>query len=256
MRILALDTATESCSVAIVEDQTLLAEVTEANRQTHARYLMDLIRTALLMARVELKDIEGIAVSRGPGSFTGLRIGIGTAKGLAEALGKPLVGVSSLKALALQAGVVSQLIFALIDARRGEVYYAAYHQEHGSLVDVVEESVGPPAAALEKVVAPCLFIGNGAMRYKSFFAGRLGAMPGVAWAPENIIRAAAVARLGHERLCNGDFDDVAAFAPLYLRPSDAQVHCPFKRCLEDGEKPAGGGDSRISGLKRRNRDTG
>ena len=122
MKILAFDTAMQSCSVALTEDSRLLAEVNLVNTETHSRHLAGLIRDVCRMARTELSEIDGYAVTRGPGSFTGLRIGISTAIGLAQASGKPIAGVSTLHSLAAQATVPSQLVCPMIDARRGEVY--------------------------------------------------------------------------------------------------------------------------------------
>ncbi|MGB5749373.1 MAG: tRNA (adenosine(37)-N6)-threonylcarbamoyltransferase complex dimerization subunit type 1 TsaB, partial [Desulfobacterales bacterium] len=110
MRILALDTATQNCSVAIVDDGSLLAELTSVNSTTHSRRLMDFINTVCSLADLKAEDVDGFAVTIGPGSFTGLRIGISTIKGLAFSLGKPVVGVSSLDALAWQCAQSAYLI--------------------------------------------------------------------------------------------------------------------------------------------------
>ena len=102
MKILALDTATKTCSVALTDDGSLAAESTIIKNQTHTKHLMRLIHSVLEISGFGLSDMDGFAVTIGPGSFTGLRIGISTIKGLAQALGKPVVGISSLKALAWQ----------------------------------------------------------------------------------------------------------------------------------------------------------
>jgi tRNA threonylcarbamoyladenosine biosynthesis protein TsaB len=104
MKILALDTATDSCSVAATDDGTLAAELTIRKNQTHSKHLMELIHSVLEIAGFGVGDLDGLAVTVGPGSFTGLRIGISTIKGLAHALDKPVVGVSTLEALARQCG--------------------------------------------------------------------------------------------------------------------------------------------------------
>jgi tRNA threonylcarbamoyladenosine biosynthesis protein TsaB len=223
MNILAVDTATRSISVAVSKDEDLLAEVLSSGGQTHSSHLMGLVETTLAMARTDLAAIDGFAVTRGPGSFTGLRIGISTMKGLAEALRKPLVGVSCLKTLAFQAGPCAQMVCSMIDARRGELYFAVYHHAEGELIEVVPESVGPPSAVMEKAVLPCLFIGNGAALYQTLLMQGLGPMASFAWTSQNMIRAAAVAQLSLLSFQNGQTDDVEHFGPLYLRPSDAQV---------------------------------
>jgi tRNA threonylcarbamoyladenosine biosynthesis protein TsaB len=104
MKILALDTATNSCSVAATDEGKLAAELTISKNQTHSKHLMELIHSVLEIAGFGVGDLDGLAVTVGPGSFTGLRIGISTIKGLAHALDKPVVGVSTLEALARQCG--------------------------------------------------------------------------------------------------------------------------------------------------------
>jgi len=124
MRILAVDTATKSCSVAIVEKESIIAETTLFIEQTHSKHLMKMIDTALNLSGLTVSELDGFAVTRGPGSFTGLRIGISSIKGFAMASGKPVVGVSSLDSLAMQCCFSPYLVSPLLDARKGEVYYA------------------------------------------------------------------------------------------------------------------------------------
>ena len=121
MRVLAVDTATYSCSVAITDGDRLLSETTLVSGETHSRHLASLIEALTQTAGLSLEQMEGFAVSRGPGSFTGLRIGISTVKGLAVAGNRPMVGVSTLAALAWQVGPTDHLICPMIDARRDEV---------------------------------------------------------------------------------------------------------------------------------------
>ncbi len=118
MKILALDTATKSCSVALTENGRLCAELTTLKDQTHSKHVMDLIHSVFEISGVSISDVDGFAVTIGPGSFTGLRIGISTIKGLAHAVGKPIVGISSLKALAWQCTDQNFLICPLLDARK------------------------------------------------------------------------------------------------------------------------------------------
>ena len=144
MKILAVDTATRGCSVAIVDQSSLLAEVTIVSAQTHSKHLMEMIHTALQGANLRVSDIDGWAVSAGPGSFTGLRIGMSTIKGLAMASGKPVVGVSSLQALAWQTLPCSNLMCAMLDARKGQVYCARYRSVSGALMQDLPAAVLSP----------------------------------------------------------------------------------------------------------------
>jgi tRNA threonylcarbamoyladenosine biosynthesis protein TsaB len=166
MRILAVDTATTSCSVAIVDNTSLLSEFTLAKEETHSKHLMDMIKEALRMSGLNFSDLDGFAVTRGPGSFTGLRIGISTIKGLVVASEKPVVGVSSLEALALQVSYSRDLICPILDARRGEVYFSRYRFLNGHLKKQTKERVAPPDQAVEDLNESCLFVGNGALLYK------------------------------------------------------------------------------------------
>ena len=126
MIILAIDTASRSCSVAVVDGDGIMAEINDASGETHSRHLMAMVDQAVAMSVKRIGAIEGYAVTRGPGSFTGLRIGISAAKGLAEAAGRPLAGVSSLEALAWQVAQSDAIILPMLDARRKEVYAARY----------------------------------------------------------------------------------------------------------------------------------
>ncbi len=224
MKILAIDTATPSCSVALVNDDLLLGENTLVNDLTHSRHVMVLIQQVLDMSGVTVSEVDGFAATHGPGTFTGLRIGMSTVKGLADAGDKPVAGVSSLAALAWQADP-SLLICPLIDARRNEVYFAHYRFENGQLKEVTPETVGPLEVAIRDIETPCCFIGSGASLYDDFIRQRLGRLAIFATCFQNTIRASTVAHLARERLANYDpGSDRDRFLPYYLRPSDAEIH--------------------------------
>ena len=224
MKILAFDTAMQSCSVALTEDSRLLAEVNLVNTETHSRHLAGLIRDVCRMARTELSELDGYAVTRGPGSFTGLRIGISTAIGLAQASGKPLAGVSTLHVLAVQAAVPSQLVCPMIDARRGEVYVSLFRYAKQQLLSKQPEQVLMPKNAIETIGESCIFVGSGAVLYNSEIIEMLGESAHFASEMNNTIRAATVASLAHKRLSSGEADDIMHFTPIYLRRSDAEIN--------------------------------
>jgi tRNA threonylcarbamoyladenosine biosynthesis protein TsaB len=163
MKILGVDTATTSCSVAIVDETSLLSEFTIDREETHSKHLMEMIQTAVRMAGLNISDIDGFAVTRGPGSFTGLRIGISTIKGLALASEKPIVGVSSLETLAFQVSYSRDLVCPILDARKGEVYFSRYRFQNGHLIKQTKECVAPPEKVIEDLNEFCLFVGNGAL---------------------------------------------------------------------------------------------
>ena len=195
MRILAVDTATTSCSVAIVDKTSLLSEFTIDREETHSKHLMDMIKAAMRMAGLNFSDLDGFAVTRGPGSFTGLRIGISTIKGLVVASEKPVVGVSSLKTLAFQVSYSRYLICPILDARKGEVYFSRYRCLNGLLIKQTKESVAPPDKAVDDLNESCLFVGNGALLYKEMILEKMGEFAFFAPIIQNTIRASTIAYL-------------------------------------------------------------
>jgi tRNA threonylcarbamoyladenosine biosynthesis protein TsaB len=224
MNILAVDTATRGCSVAVVCDQTLRAEITLVTRETHSKHLMTQVTRALELARLKIPDIDGYAVTRGPGSFTGLRIGISLIKGFCSAFEKPLAGISSLEALAWQAGGTPDLIGAFLDARNKEVYFSCYRRNGETLSRVIPEKAASPAAAMAAINEPCLFIGDGAVLYKEEVIRHLGKRAKFAPPTENTIRATTLARLAADRFEKGDGDDPGTFVPHYIRRSYAELN--------------------------------
>jgi tRNA threonylcarbamoyladenosine biosynthesis protein TsaB len=224
MMILAVDTSTSSCSVALFNDQRLLAEETYTAGKTHSRHLLSIIHRILEACRCDPSAIEGIAVTRGPGTFTGLRIGISTVKGLAVATRARVVGVSSLAALAFPLSLVNRPVVAMIDARRGEVYHARY--QWGA--DGVLEATTPPSVDAPETVAASLpeaaiLVGSGAVLYREVF---VAVRPDMCFGDptQHVIRAAAVGRLAWDRFRHADVDAVEALIPEYIRKSDAQIH--------------------------------
>jgi tRNA threonylcarbamoyladenosine biosynthesis protein TsaB len=224
MKILAVDTATKSCSVAIIEAGSVCAELTTLKEQTHSKHLMELIHNALGISGFGAADIDGLAVTIGPGSFTGLRIGVSTIKGLAHALDKPVAGISSLDVLAWQCADRSYLICPLLDARKGEVYSATYRYNHDTLTPKSPETASAPEAAIQKIKEPCVFIGSGAQLYRKRISKVLGDLAHFAPQSQNIIRASSVAFLSMERFKTHDTVTAADLVPHYIRKSDAELN--------------------------------
>ncbi len=206
----------------MVAGQTLLAEFTIARRETHSRRLMDMIDGALSMAGLELKEMDGLAYTRGPGSFTGLRIGLSVVKGLALISGKPLVGVSGLEVLAHQAPDRSHLICPMMDARNSEVYCARYRCSDNGFQQVADEAALSPEEALAGITEDCLLVGDGALRYRTLMEARLGKLARFAAPDHGIPRALTVARLSLTKFEAGVTDDLQSVVPLYLRKSYAE----------------------------------
>ena len=223
MKILALDTATDSCSVAATEDGRVAAELTIRKNQTHSRHLMELVDSVLQIAGFGAADLDGLAVSIGPGSFTGLRIGISTIKGLAHALDKPVVGVSTLEALARQCSQTSFLICPMLDARKGEVYTATYRFDADELVQQTTARAMQPEALTDHIKSPCLFIGTGARLYRQTIVAAAGNLAHFVSGGQNTIRASRVAFLSMPRFEAKDTDEIANLIPHYIRKSDAEL---------------------------------
>ncbi|QTA84616.1 tRNA (adenosine(37)-N6)-threonylcarbamoyltransferase complex dimerization subunit type 1 TsaB [Desulfonema magnum] len=236
MKILAVDTAINSCSVALVGFPEMLssekktsrgtpfAETTIVTRETHSKHLMEMIQTVMKMSGLTVSEVDGFAVAKGPGSFTGLRIGISTVKGLASASGKPFAGISNLDALASQFSFSSYPICVLLDAHKGEVYTSCYRFEHGLLKKETTDQVLSPDQAVSNISEPYLFVGAGAYLYKNVITNKMGEYAHFAPTCFNILRASTVACLAMERFGNNDTDDLATFVPHYIRKSDAELN--------------------------------
>jgi tRNA threonylcarbamoyladenosine biosynthesis protein TsaB len=227
MRILAVDTSTRSCSVAVVDGDDLLAEVISGNGQTHSRHLMAMIDSAIGLSGLNLSMTDGLAFTCGPGSFTGLRIGISTILGLASAIRKPIVGISGLDALAMQAAAPDMTICPLIDGRRKEVYCARYRWRNGELAKEAAEQVLPAELAISGLKTPALFAGNGAQLYQKLIRDCLGDSAIFAPNCQNTLRASTVAWISMKRFETGDVDDIFRFEPKYIRRPDAKIPAPF-----------------------------
>jgi tRNA threonylcarbamoyladenosine biosynthesis protein TsaB len=224
--LLAVDTATENCGVAIIEDGRVQAELSlYLGGTTHTKRILTAIDTVLSLSGVSLADIDAFAATRGPGSFTGLRIGISTMKGLAFATGKPVVGVSSLEVLAHQAGGDCTLVCPMIDARRNEIYWCIYRRKGDTLICLGDEQVGPIDNLADQIDDACMFIGNAAPSYASQLPRLV--KHAIQWPPaiDNAIRPAVLAQLAWRRFQQGHVDDVRTFVPVYIRKSDAERMC-------------------------------
>jgi tRNA threonylcarbamoyladenosine biosynthesis protein TsaB len=229
MRVLALDTSTFVGTIAVVQDGELLAEASASVRASHGETLLPQLARVIEQSGFSLNDIELFAVGIGPGSFTGVRIGVATAKGLALAQRRPLVGVTSLRTLARGMVCGAGLSVPVLDAHKSEVYCAAYAQgADGELEERVAPFHAPPAAAAARLQQAAagerLWIaGNGLARYGAGFSEGLG--PNWQRAPRfcDVPRAACLAHEARRELaCNGP-SDLATLEPMYLRPSDAKL---------------------------------
>ena len=239
MLFLALETATDVCSVAIWQGDRPTVELTLCRPRAHAEQLVPMIEEALRQGHLAARDLEAVAVSMGPGSYTGLRIGVSTAKGLAAALDVPLLGVPSLEALAAQAvpwADAGDRICAAFKARREEVYAVAFRvDEQGELEEAAPTSVlrieEIPAWFGEAGSGRLWLVGEGAEAVASAVETDVGAGR-VRWLPPDVASPAAawVARQALGRLQRGEAEDLAAFEPFYLKAFVARK--PQRTALE------------------------
>lgn len=227
MRILALDTSTLVGTVAVLADGELRAEWSASVRASHGETLLPRLARTLEEAGLALADVDLFAVGIGPGSFTGVRIGVATAKGLALAEQKPLVGVTSLRVLAR--GMPGALRAIAVDAHKGEVYCALYALgDDGVLHERVAPFHAPPeraARALREAAedARVVIAGNGIARYGEALMSPLG--PHFSRAPSycDVPRAACLAHEAEVAFAQHGPSDLARLEPLYVRPSDAKL---------------------------------
>ncbi len=252
MTILAVETATSFQSVAVVGEHGLCAAETvkqtrysaTSQDRSHRWSIMPAIDRLLNALNVTLRDIDGLAVSIGPGSFTGLRVGLATMKGLAHGADKPLVAVPTLEALAFNASGLGSPIATLLDAKRGELVLAVFHTQldsvaHDSLVCVME----PQRLPIENIVATLsshvhgtvIVVGDGVSLCRQMLSERFGQQ---AVFPSEIAclpSAISVAHVGKERLARGMLAS-EDLAPIYLRPPDARANLPH-RAVEPSTPP-------------------
>ena len=226
MKILALETATIAGSAAIVDDnEGLIGEVRVDVRVAHSERLMPSVEWLLNASGITIKDIDAFGVSIGPGSFTGLRIGLSTAKGLSFSAGKPLVPVKTLDAFARTLTYCSYTICPMLDARKNEVYAGLYKWEDNICKKIMPETALGPEDLLRSLNGPILFTGDGAEKYRGLIQSML--KENAIFAPSYRMSpsASSVAEIAIETLKQGDLPDPVSIAPFYIRKSEAEMRC-------------------------------
>ena len=225
MKILALDSSGLVASAAIVEDDNLIAEYTVNYKKTHSQTLLPMVDEIVRMTETELESVDVIAVAAGPGSFTGLRIGSATAKGLGLALDKPVIGVPTIEGLAMNLYGVKDLICPLMDARRNQVYTGIYHFVDAELAVVKEQlavGIEEIIEALNLIGQDVVFLGDGVPVYRQVIEEKLQVPCSFAPAHVNKQRAAAIAVRAMDYVKAGIQTTAAEFQPEYLRLSQAE----------------------------------
>ncbi len=212
--ILNIETATKNCSVSLADNGELLVlkELNDGN-YSHGEQLHILIQEALKISKKTVADLDGIAVSKGPGSYTGLRIGVSTAKGLCFSLDKPLISISTLASLANTISVEKNaIIIALLDARRMEVYSAVFDNNHNQIREIKAEIIDEDAFSEYLSKGKVYFLGDGAEKCKTVIKN-----DNAIFLDEYFPSAKQMAKLSYEKHKISDTEDVAYFEPFYLK---------------------------------------
>jgi len=223
MITLAVDTSVTT-GVALLEDDDIRVELSVRTGRNHAETLLPAIERGLASGGIGKKQIDLFAVAVGPGSFTGLRVGVSTVKGLAVVLQKPVIGVSTVDALVLNIAYTGRQIVVcpMLDAGRGEIYTALYRISGPNAYEkTLKECVVRPDEFLESLDGDVIFLGDGAEKCRDRIDNILPDRSSVAPSRFNQVRAAAVGLAGRKKLLGGDLSDVMTLVPCYLRSSYA-----------------------------------
>ena len=215
MKILSVSTSSKIASCAICENEKTILELNINDTKTHSETLIPLVTDLLEKANLKITDINAIACDVGPGSFTGIRIGISSVKAIAESLNIPVLSVSSLEALAYNISNVScDTICSLIDARNNQVYAGIFDKSYNLLENYLADDINNIIPIIKKY-NNILFVGDGAIIHKDLL--KITSFP-----YENIIHSKNIAKCGYKKFINNDIKTADSIIPLYLRKSQAE----------------------------------
>lgn len=225
MKVLAIESASIAASCAVSEDGSLLGEYTLNHKKTHSEKLMPLIEELLNKLNIKIQDIDVIAISEGPGSYTGLRIGAAIAKSLAFAVDIPIANIPTTKSLAANVFDVSKLIVPVMDAKAGRIYTGVYRWNEGKISTVKEQypcNIVDMLEMMNEYEEPIIFNGDGAVNYRDIIEKKLRQR--AYFAPEryNFLNASTLASIGYDMALIGEFVQASDFRPQYLRISQAE----------------------------------
>jgi len=226
MIILSIDSSTPVAAVAVVKDGVLLAEEMLNIGNTHSVQLMPMVAYALQQSQINIKEVDAVAVSQGPGSFTGLRIGMATAKGLAQGAGCKLITVPTLDALAQNMWGTNDLVCPILNAKKDEVYTAVYKFD-GQKMQLLSEymATSPQDLAqnlLEKSANIC-FLGDGVPVYRTLLEEIMGEKASFAPLHKLLSNGASLAYVGYQKALLGEFAELYTAQPIYIRKCEAQI---------------------------------
>lgn len=240
MKVLGLEASGTVAGVAVLEDDKILAEYTINHKKTHSKTLMPMIEEIKNRFDIDISTVDAIAVNKGPGSYTGLRIGSATAKGLGMAYDLPIVSVPTMESMAYNLWGAEGYVCPMIDARRNRVYTGIYYFSDGEIIthtdqDVVDvddllDSICEMLEDEEKLYDNIIFFGDGVLIYRERIVERLGKKAKFAPAHMNRQKASSVASLGLKYLERGETETASEHRPLYLMLSQAE-----KERLDEGK---------------------
>lgn len=223
MNILGIETSTRTGGVAVLNENGLVCHYMLSIEVTHSERLMPAVDRVLRDAGISIDDIGGFAVSVGPGSFTGLRVGISTVKGLGFATGRPVAAVPTLKALAWNLYYSAYPVCPLQDAKKGQVYAAMYRYEGSSLIQTMKETVISLKDLFKKIQGTVVFTGEAVRLYRAEIEDALSARAYFAPFSVSLPSAASVAEIGRAMISAGEVTDPDHLTPMYIRRPEAEV---------------------------------
>lgn len=224
MKILALDSSGPNCSVSLVDDEKIIANFNINNGITHSETLVPLIDELFKFSKMSINDVDAFACSIGPGSFTGLRIGIATIKGFALSLNKPVISVPTLLSLAYNVPHFDGIVCTVLDARNDNVYSALFNVKvkPEMIGDYITDTIDTLISELKKYNSNILFVGDGSVSFKERFENEFKERAFFMPSHLNEQTALSVAKSAFDKALLNDYDSVDAMHPLYLRKSQAE----------------------------------
>ena len=239
MKVLAVDTSSMVATCAIMDDERLLVEYVINHKRTHSQKIMPIIKEVLENCEVKVEDIDVYAIAKGPGSFTGLRIGMATIKGLAHVADKPVVGIPTLEALAFNLVYSEGIIVPIMDARRNRVFTGMYRWENGKFHTIKDQDVIEIDELLDMLKERnerVIFNGDGTLVYKEKIISVLGESAIFAPSSVNMAKASSVAQLALAKAKKGEVESYFDIVPDYLRKSQAEREYDERNKVDDAEK--------------------
>ena len=225
MKILAIDTSSKICSVSILEDNNVIIEKHNDDEKTHSQKLMPLIDELLKDSNLTLDNIDLLSCSQGPGSFTGIRIGISTVKAFADVKNIPIIGVTSLESLAYNINAEG-LIATLIDAKHDNVYFALYElkdNKYTTVIDPISDTITNVIQSLKKYDEKITFVGDGSEVHKDLLSNEFSNCI-FAFSNQNVQTSISIGKAAYDKYIVADYQPVYSLSPIYLKKSQAEIN--------------------------------